>query len=108
MSAGAIMLRARFRDLFTARLAFLDEIMFENFDAPRLTYPLIFNMRNSTRAYEETTGITGFGEFSVKNEGEQIDYDTLLQGFDKRFTTTLFAGRPYCSVRGYTRNTLQA
>lgn len=85
------MLRSRFTDLFSARLAFLDEIMFENFNAPGLTYPSIFNVRNSTRAYEETTGITGFGEFSQKTEAGGINYDTLLQGYDKRFTHVTFA-----------------
>ena len=91
MSAGAIMLRSRFADLFASRLAFLDEIMQGNFDAPSLIYPRIFNVRNSSRAYEEITGITGFGEFSTKTEAGGISYDTLLQGYDKRFTHVTYA-----------------
>jgi len=91
MSAGAIMLRARFADLFQSRLAFLDEIMFENFNAPGLSYPSVFNVRNSSRAYEEVTGITGFGEFATKTEAGGILYDTLLQGFDKRFTHVTYS-----------------
>lgn len=91
MSAGSVMQRQRFRDLFVARLAFLDEIMFERFDAPSLTYPLIFNVRDSKRAYEEITGLTGFGLFSEKSEGQAIDYDTLLQAYDKRLTHSTYA-----------------
>ena len=45
----------------------------------------------STRAYEETTGLTGFGQFSQKSEGGTVDYDTILQAYDKRFTHLTFS-----------------
>ncbi|KPJ95876.1 MAG: hypothetical protein AMJ55_03005, partial [Gammaproteobacteria bacterium SG8_15] len=90
-SAGAVMLRSRYTDLFESRLPYLDEILFENFDAPSLTYPMVFHVRDSGRAYEEVTGITGFSQFAEKGEGEKIDYDTLIQGFDKRFTHLTYA-----------------
>jgi len=83
---GNIMFRAQFTDLFIDRLPYMDEIMFENYDSPSLTYPQVFNMRESSRAYEDITQITGFGLFSEKSEGDVVDYDKLLQGFDKRFT----------------------
>lgn len=88
---GTIMLRDRYTDLFVDRLAFLDEIMFERFDAPSLTYPQSFNVRTSNRAYEEITGITGFGTFPQKTEADAIEYDTLLQAYDKRFVHLAFA-----------------
>ena len=90
-SVGNVMLRQRFTDLFSARLAYIDEIMFEQFDAPSLTYPEAFNVRDSGRAYEETTGLTGFGQFSQKSEGAKVDYDTILQAYDKRFTHLTYA-----------------
>lgn len=90
-SAGSVMLRKRYTDQFVDRLAFLDELMFERFDAPSLTYPMSFNVRTSGRAYEEITGLTGFGTFSEKSEGGSIEYDTLLQGYDKRFSHVTFA-----------------
>lgn len=90
-SAGNIMQRQRYTDLFASRLAYIDEIFFENFDAPTLTYPECFNVRSSTRAYEETTGLTGFGQFSQKSEGGTVDYDTILQAYDKRFTHLTFS-----------------
>lgn len=90
-SAGIVMVRGQFTDLFESRLPFIDEILFENFDAPSLTYPLVFNVRGSDRAFEELTGITGFSQFSKKPEAEKLEYDKLLQGFDKRFTHDTFA-----------------
>lgn len=90
-AGGNVMFRAQFEDLFVDRLPYMDEIMFENFDAPSLTYPQVFNMRDSSRAYEDITQITGFGVFGPKTEGDLVDYDKLLQGFDKRFTHLTYA-----------------
>jgi len=83
---GNAMLRAQFTKLFTSRLAYLDEIMYEWLDAPSLTYTQIYNVRDSSRAYEEILGITGFGQFIEKAEGQAVSYDKLLQGYSKRFT----------------------
>lgn len=89
--AGAIILRNRFSDLFFSRLAMLHKIMFEEYEAPGITYDQVFNVQNSVRAFEETTGVTGFGEFVETAEGEPIDYDTIYQAGDKRFTHVKFA-----------------
>jgi len=83
---GNVMFRAQFAKLFVDRLPFIDEILYENFDAPSLSYPLVLNVRDSSRAYEEILGITGFGLFAEKSEGDTVDYDKVLQGFSKRFT----------------------
>mgnify|MGYP001564360790 CR=1 FL=1 len=91
MSAGSVMLRQRYTDLFFSRLPFIDEILFENFDAPSLTYNQVFNVRDSNRAAEETTGISGFGLFPTKTESAAITYDTLQQLYDKRFTHVTYA-----------------
>lgn len=85
------MTRNQFTDLFVSRLAYLDEIMKERFDAPSLTYTQVFNVRDSKRAYEEITGITGFDQFVEKDEGDVITYDKLLQGYDKRFKHKTYA-----------------
>lgn len=90
-SAGNIMLRGQYTDLFVSRLPYLDEILQEQFDAPSLTYTEVFNVRSSNRAYEETTQITGFDQFVQKDEGSVVQYDKLLQGFDKRFTHVTYA-----------------
>jgi len=54
------MQRAQYTDLFESRLAYIDEILWENYDAPAPTYSQVFNMRTSDRGYEEITGVTGF------------------------------------------------
>lgn len=91
MAAGNVMLRNQFTDLFVSRLPFLDEIMFERFDAPSLTYTEVFHMADSSRAFEEKTGISGFEQFAVKDEGDAVDYDKLLQLFDKRYKHLTYA-----------------
>lgn len=88
---GNVLLRAQFADLFIDQLPYMDEVLFETYDAPSLTYPQVFNVRDSSRAYEEVTEITGLGTFTTKAEGDVIDYDKVMQGFDKRFTHTTYA-----------------
>ena len=85
ITMGSVTRRQQFIDIFSDRLAFLEEILGNNYDAPSLTYSQVFNVRDSARAYEEITSIHGFGQFSKKPEGEKIDYDRMIQGFDKRF-----------------------
>lgn len=82
----AVMLRGQFPDLFASRLAYMDEVMFEEFDAPTLTYPRVFNVKDSKRAYEEKTGVSGFTLFEETAEGAALSYETLQQLYDKRWT----------------------
>jgi hypothetical protein len=53
-------------------------------------YPIeyldIFEKTNSTRAFEEEAGVTGFGLAAVKTEGGGIAYDEQEQGFVSRYT----------------------
>jgi len=90
-SAGAIARRNLYTDLFQNRLAYIDEILGKNYDAPSMTYQMVFNVGDSSRAYEEKTSIHGFGQFTKKAEGEKVDYDRMIQGFDKRFTHETWA-----------------
>lgn len=52
-------------------------------------YPIeyldIFEKVNSTRAFEEEAGVTGFGLAAVKTEGSGIAYDSQEQGFISRY-----------------------
>lgn len=88
---GNVALRAQFADLFVSRLAYIDEILGAHLDVPTLTYPQVFNVRDSSRAYEEITELTGLGTFTVKGEGETIDYDKILQGGSVRATHVTYA-----------------
>ena len=53
-------------------------------------YPIeyldIFEKTNSTRAFEEEMGVTGFGLAAVKTEGSGVAYDDQEQGFVSRYT----------------------
>lgn len=88
----ALMSRLTASDLFFSRLPYIDEILFENLDAPALTYPEVLDVRSSQRMREQTTGYSGFGIFSQKDaDGGQIDYDVLMQAYDKTFTHLTYA-----------------
>jgi len=45
-----------------------------------------FNIETSTRAFEEDTGVVGFGMVPEKPEGSPILYDDPLRGYTKRYT----------------------
>ena len=57
-------------------------------------YPIeyldIFEKMNSTRAFEEEVGVTGFGLAAIKNEGTGIAYDEQEQGFVSRYTNVTY------------------
>jgi hypothetical protein len=84
MIGGGVLFRSNITDIFDGLLPYLDEILGQNFKAPDLTYPEVFNVRPSDRMAEEMTEIVGFAQFTKKPEGEPMDFDKMLQGFDKR------------------------
>lgn len=87
-----LMSRLTASDLFFGRLPFIDEVFYENLDAPALTYTDVFDVRSSQRMREQTTEYTGFGMFAQKgSDGGEIDYDTLMQAYDKTFTHLTYA-----------------
>lgn len=49
-------------------------------------YTQLFNVKNSTRQYEEDSSISGFGTVPEKDEGVGIVYDDPIQGFNVRYT----------------------
>lgn len=88
----AVMSRLTASDLFFGRLPYIDEILYENLDAPALTYTEVFDVRSSQRMREQTTGYTGFGLFAQKDaDGGLVDYDILMQAYDKTFTHLTYA-----------------
>ena len=51
-----------------------------------IEYLEIFEKVNSTRAFEEEAGVTGFGLAAAKTEGAGIAYDEQAQGYVSRYT----------------------
>lgn len=90
-SAGSLMLREQFTNLMVDRLPFIDEIIDANLDLPALTYPEVFDVRDSVRAFENVQEMTGLGLFGEKSEGDTVAYDKILQGFHKKFTHKAYA-----------------
>lgn len=87
----ALMNRQKYADLQFGRLAMLDELMMGRWNQNPPMFSQLFNVRSSSRAYEELTQISGFGLFTTKAEGDGVEYDTIYQGFNKRHTHLTFA-----------------
>lgn len=85
-SLGNVMVRAQYLDMFKERLPFLNQILFQNLQAPETTYDRVFNVQSSDKPYEEKTGLTGFGLFGKKTEAGRVDFDTRIQTYDKRLS----------------------
>lgn len=49
-------------------------------------YSKIFNVEKSSKAYEVTLGMTGFGLASAKTEGSGVAYDDAYQGYKQTLT----------------------
>lgn len=54
-------------------------------------YPDLFSHNKSTKAYEEDVGLTSLGMAIRKNEGSPVTYDSMSQGFIKRYTHIAYA-----------------
>lgn len=51
----------------------------------RQEWPDLFEIDTSNKAFEEEVGVTGFGLASVIEEGANVTYDTMRQGFITRY-----------------------
>jgi len=85
------MMRNQFDDMFFARLPYLNRVFFEEFGEPDDMFAQIFNVETSNRMREQTTGVTGFRLAYEKPEGTNVQYDRLLQEYDKTYTHTTYA-----------------
>lgn len=50
----------------------------------------VFDTDRSSKAYEEDTLVTGFGQAAVKEQGASVSYDTETQGWTKRYTHVVY------------------
>lgn len=87
------MIRSEFSDSQLAtQLPALNKITFTQFNKYPDQYSRVFNVKNSTRAIEQFSGMSGFGLFAQINaEGGQITFDSAKQTYDKTFTHGTFA-----------------
>lgn len=54
-------------------------------------YTQIFDIQQSDKAFEKHQGVTGLGLLGVKNQGEPIGYDDVMQGFQKEYVNVTYA-----------------
>lgn len=54
-------------------------------------YSDLFDSFNSTRAFEEDVGMTGYGMASVKGQGESVSYDETKQTYVTRYNHLIYA-----------------
>jgi hypothetical protein len=85
------MLRTQFQDLFFSRLAYMDEIFFEDYtDFPEL-WSQVFTVKSSSRMQEDITQVTGLGLMQTVGENQTYPTDAFLPGFNKSFLHRKYA-----------------
>lgn len=69
----------------------LRQIIYNELEMHPEEYSQIFNIYNSTRAYEEDLLVAGLGTVPQKPEGTPIAFDEAIQGGSQRYTHTTYA-----------------
>lgn len=79
-------LRATLPDLYLSRLAFLDDVLFDEMPIEEGISQKILKVRDmGNRPIVRTTTVASFGTVPIKAEGADVTYDDLAQGFDKTY-----------------------
>lgn len=74
-------------DLYlTTMLPAIDEVVQTKYARFPEEFSEVFRMESSSRSIEQTTEITGFGQFAMVPEGDVTRYDEPLPGFSKTYT----------------------
>lgn len=80
-------IRTAFPDLnLQSMLPAIDEVVQQKYARFPDQYSEVFRMENSSRGIEQTTEVTGFGQFSVVGEADNTRYDDPLPGYSKTYT----------------------
>jgi phage major head subunit gpT-like protein len=79
-------LRTSFPDLnLASMLPAIDEVVMAKYARYPEQFSEVFRMETSSRSIEQTTEVTGFGQFTVVPENERTVYDDPLPGFNKTY-----------------------
>lgn len=90
------MLRTAFGDLFLSLLANLEHLIWLEHEAYPAVYKRIFNVETTDKPFIKGTGVSGFGLFQEKDEGEESASDSLKQMFDD--TATMITYSLLCEI----------
>jgi len=80
-------LRTTLPDLYLSRLAFLEDVLFDEIDIEDGVFSRILKNRDmGNKPFVRTTTVASFGVVPKKAEGVNVAYDELAQGYDKTYT----------------------
>jgi len=83
------MFRGQFSDYFLGtQLPFLRIVIQQRYSQYAHMYDKIFDIQTSTRSMEQTSEISGLGLLQPINEGDPVEFDSMVQGFKQSFTHT--------------------
>ena len=74
------------------------EIVMNQFNQLEPIFPKLFNMKTSTKAFEDTFEVSGLGTFRLKAEGTPVSYDDPVQSLRKRIVFSVYALGFRCSM----------
>jgi hypothetical protein len=79
-------IRTLFPDLYLqSMLPAIDEVVMTKYARFPEEFSDVFRMETSSRSIEQTTEVTGFGQFAVVPDGDTTRYDDALPGFNKTY-----------------------
>src|SRR3990167_6232626 len=78
--------RTALPDNYLVRLAFLEDVIFDEIKVEDGVVPSVVKVRDmGNRPFINTTTIASFGTVPIKAEGADVAYDDLAQGYDKKY-----------------------
>jgi hypothetical protein len=78
--------RTTLPDLYLSRLAFLEDVLFDEMDIEEGIVSQIVRLKDmGNKPFVRTTTVASFGTVPVKLEAENVAYDDLAPGFDKTY-----------------------
>ena len=85
-----MILEAGFADLYTARLALLDEIIIDKAQPETSLVPLLFAVKTGKGPFIQDTTLGGFMQVPEKDEGDDVQFDDPLSGLDTKYTPVTY------------------
>ena len=83
--------RANLPDLFLTRLAFLEDVLFDEIDIEDGVFQSLLKIRDmGNKPFVNTTTVASFGIVPIKAEAVNVAYDEIAQGFDKKYTADTY------------------
>lgn len=67
------------------------DIFYKRYKMWPAIYPQVFNIKSSTKAYEDAMKVSGLGTFALKPEGAPVSYDDPVSGPRRRVTHSTYA-----------------